>query len=235
MSRQPTTGSGFALGHAKLLQGIPRERLDSLSSECAWYRYDKGAEIIAQQATGREVYFITSGAVRVRSYAAAGRQVSFRDLGAGGIVGDMAAVDGELRSTDVTTLAESVLAALPAPSFMRLLREEPAVHERYLQHLTGTIRALTARVTEVSTLPVPLRVQSEILRLGRLAGPGENTASIDPSPTHADIAAQVSTTREQVTRELSALARRGLLVKKEGSLVVTDLDGLERLIGESRD
>jgi len=233
VSRQRTAGSGFALSHAKLLQGISRERLESLSDECGWYRYDKGAEIIEQQAAGTDVYFIISGAVRVRSYAAAGRQVSFRDLGAGAIVGDMAAVDGAPRSTDVTAVIESVLAALPAPAFMRLLREEPLVNERYLQHLTGTVRLLTARVTELSTLAVPQRVQSEILRLGRRARPNGNVASVDPAPTHAEIAAQVGTTREQVTRELSALAKRGLLIKQGGALVITDLYELERLVGES--
>ena len=156
-SRQPVAGSGFALSHAKLLQDVSRERLELLSRECGWYRYDKGAEIIAQQITCREVYFIASGAVRVRIYSAAGRQVSFRDVEAGLIVEDIAAVDGGRRSTDVTALVESVLAALPAAAFMLLLREQPVVRERYLGYLTGLIRQLTARVTELSTLAVPHR------------------------------------------------------------------------------
>ena len=233
MSRQTVAGSGFALSHVRLLQDVPRERLELLSRECVWHRYGKGAEIIAQQATGRDVYFITSGAVRVRSYSAAGRQVSFRDLEAGAIVGDIAAVDGGPRSTDVTALAESVLAALPAAAFLLLLREQPVVHERYLQHLTGLIRLLTSRVTELSTLAVAHRVQAELLRLARNSGSRGNIASIDPVPTHAEIADQVSTTREQVTRELSALVRRGLIQKKGSALVATDLDALERLVGES--
>ena len=233
MSRQSVAGSGFALSHARLLHDVSRERLELLARECAWWRYDKGAEIIAQQASSREVYFITSGAVRVRIYSTAGRQVSFRDLEAGAIVGDIAAVDGGPRSTDVNALVESVLAVLPAAAFMLLLREQPVVHERYLCHLTGLIRLLTARVTELSTLAVAHRVQAELLRLARHSGGQENFASIDPVPTHAEIADQVSTSREQVTRELSALAKRGLLQKKGRSLVVTNLCELERLVSES--
>ena len=233
MSRQPVAGSGFALSNARLLQDVSRDRLELLSRECAWYRYEKGAEIITLQATGREVYFIASGAVRVRIYSEAGRQVSFRDMEAGAIIGDIAAVDGAGRSTEVTALVESVLAALPAAAFMLLLREQPVVHERYLCYLTGLIRLLTARVTQLSTLAVPHRVQAEILRLARRAGGLGNVASIDPVPTHAAIADQVSTTREQVTREISALLKRGLLQKKGSSLVVTDLYELERLVGES--
>jgi CRP/FNR family transcriptional regulator, cyclic AMP receptor protein len=233
VARQAVAGSGFALSRTRLLQDVSRERLELLSRECAWYRYDKGAEIIARQATDREVYFIASGSVRVRVYSTAGREVSFRDVEAGSIVGDFAAVDGGPRSTDVTALVESVLAALPASAFMRLLEEQPVVHKRYLRELTGLIRELTARVIELSTLAVPNRVQAELLRLARHSGTQGNVGSIDPAPTHAEIASQVSTNREQVTRELSALSRRGLLQKNGSALLITDLGELERLVGES--
>lgn len=71
--------------------------------------------------------------MRVRTYSAAGRQVSFRDVDAGAIIGDFAAVDGRPRSTEITTVAESVIAALPAAAFLLLLQEQPEVHERYLR------------------------------------------------------------------------------------------------------
>ena len=72
------------------------------------------------------------------------------------------------------------------------------MHERYLCYLTELIRLLTARVTELSTLAVPHRVQAEMLGLARRAEGLGNVALIDPVPTHAAIADQVSTTREQV-------------------------------------
>ena len=236
VSRQPVTGSGFALSQVRLLEGVARERLDQLARQCAWYRYDKGAEIIGQQTTGRDVYFIASGSVRVRTYSASGRQASFRDVEAGAIIGDIAAVDGGPRSTDICASSESVLAALSADVFLKLLQEQPEVHERYLRHLTGLIRLLTTRVSELTTLAVPHRVQAELLRLARhsgRAGDEGNAALINPAPTHAEIADQVSTTREQVTREISALTKRGLLQKQGSALYVTDLHELEGLFGES--
>ncbi len=233
MSRQPLTGSGFALSQVRLLEGVARARLDQLARQCSWYRYGRGAEIIGQQTTGRDVYFIASGSVRVRTYSASGRQASFRDVEAGAIIGDIAAVDGGPRSTDICAISESVLAALPAAAFLLLLQEQPVVHERYLRYLTGLIRLLTTRVTELTTLAVPHRVQAELLRLARQAGGEGNVASINPAPTHAEIANQVSTTREQVTREISALTKRGLLQKQGSAVMVTDLHELERLFGES--
>jgi CRP-like cAMP-binding protein len=139
-------------------------------------------------------------------------------------------VDGGPRTSDVVALVESTLAVLPAAAFMALLREHPAMHERYLRELTGLIRLLTARVGELSTMAVPHRVQAELLRLARRGGGAAGIGMIASAPTHAEIADQIGTTREQVTREFSALARRGLLRKQGDALVVTDLDALERMI-----
>jgi hypothetical protein len=61
-----------------------------------------------------------------------------------------------------------------------------------------------------------------------------NRARIDPAPRHADLASQVSTYREQVTRELSALAKAGVIGKDGKALLVLDVARLERLVKDVR-
>jgi hypothetical protein len=61
-----------------------------------------------------------------------------------------------------------------------------------------------------------------------------NTASITPAPKHSDIACQISTYREQVTRELSAMAKQGLIRKAGAALVIPDVARLERIVAEVR-
>jgi CRP/FNR family cyclic AMP-dependent transcriptional regulator len=78
------------------------------------------------------------------------------------------------------------------------------------------------------------RIHAEILRLAREAGVERNRARLDPGPKHADIASQVSTYREQVTRELSALAKAGILEKQGAALVVRDVARLEKMVEELR-
>ena len=73
-----------------------------------------------------------------------------------------------------------------------------------------------------------------MLRLARHAGVKSNTARIDPAPKHSDIASQVSTYREQVTRELTAMVKQGLLQRSRGALVIPDVARLERLVAEVR-
>jgi CRP/FNR family cyclic AMP-dependent transcriptional regulator len=226
--------SGFGLRGIALLEGLPHERLEALARECAWRNVDAGKRIILRSTRERDVYFIVSGRVRVTTYSASGRQVTFRDFGVGEHFGEVAAIDGMPRSADVVALQSSLLAALPREALGRLVREEPVVAERLLRNLAALVRRLSERVIDLSTLGVHHRLHAELLRLAREAGVHGNRARIDPAPRHADLAGQVSTYREQVSREMSALARAGVVGKDGRALVVLDVVRLARMVDEVR-
>jgi CRP/FNR family transcriptional regulator, cyclic AMP receptor protein len=226
--------SSLGLRAIALLEGVPAERLDMLARECAWRQYGPGREIISRDADDDGVYLIVSGRVRVTTYSVNGRQVTFRDLGGGEYFGEVAAIDGMPRSAGVLALDSSLLASMPQAVFWRLLHGEPRVAERALRRLTALVRRLSDRVIDLSTLGVRSRVHAELLRLAREAGIARNAARIEPVPRYADIASQVSTSREQFTRELSALVRAGILERTGRALLVRDIARLERLVEELR-
>ncbi len=224
--------SSLGLQTIELLDGLPAERLETLARECAWRNYQAGQWIISRDAADRDVYLLVSGRVRVTTYSAAGRQVTFRDFGAGEFFGDVAAIDDEPRSADVLALDYTLLASMSPAVFRRLLREQPVVAERVLRRLASLVRRLSERVIDLSTLSVHNRIHAELLRLASKAGIAHNAARIDPAPKHADIASQVSTYREEVTREFSALVTAGVLGRDGRALVVRDVKRLERMVEE---
>ena len=208
--------------------------LEDLARQCRWRRFQTGHRIISREAPDQDVYLIVSGQVRVTAYSATGRQVTYRDIAAGDWFGDFAAIDGLSRSADVVPLQDTLLASMSPTVFRRLLHEHPAVCDRMLQRLVALVRELTERVFDFSTLGVQNRVHAELLRLARQAGVRNNVARIDPAPKHAEIAGQVSTYREQVTRELSAIAKLGLVLRAGSALVIPDVARLERIVAEVR-
>lgn len=226
--------SSLGLRSIALLEGLAPERLAAIARECAWRNYEAGQHIISRDAGDRDVYLIVSGRARVTTYSAAGRQVTFRDFGAGEHFGEVAAIDGMPRSADVVALESALVGSLPRAAFGRLLRDEPAVAERLLRDLAALVRQLSERVIDLSTLGVHQRLYAEVLRLAREAGVRGNRARIEPAPKHAELASQVSTYREQVTRELSALARAGVLGKDGRALVVLDVARLEKMVEEMK-
>ena len=226
--------SSLGLRSVALLDGLPPERLDALARDCAWRRCAPEQQIISREADDRDLYLIVAGRVRVTTYSAGGRQVTFRDISAGDYFGEVAAIDGEPRSADVIALESTLVASMPPAVFWRLAREEPLVAERMLLRLARLMRALSERVIDLSTLGVQHRIYAELLRLAHEAGVAGNAARIDPAPKHADIASRVSTYREQVTRELSALVKTGILERGDHALVIRDVARLERLVEEVR-
>lgn len=213
---------------------MPPADLEALAAQCRWRRFATGQRVISREAPDQDVYLIVSGRVRVTSFSAAGRQVTFRDIPAGDWFGDFAAIDGLARSADVVALEDTLAAAMGPAAFRDLLHAHPAVCDRMLQRLVTSVRELTERVFDFSTLGVQNRVHAEVLRLARQAGIAENVACIEPAPKHSDIASQVSTYREQVTRELSTMAKQGLVQRSGRALVIPDVARLEKLVAEVR-
>ena len=226
MPHQP---SSLGLRQIDLLQGLPLARLDAISRQCAWRPFAAEQRLVSREDADRDVHFIVAGTVRVTTYSSGGRETSFRELGAGQSFGEIAALDGRPRSADVVALAPGLLASMPPADFRALLREEWTVNDRVLLRLTDLVRGLTERVLEVSTLNVQQRVCAELLRLAHSEGKAAKEARIVPAPRHADLAHRVSSYREQVTRELSALVKSGVLAREGDALVVRDVSRLHAI------
>ncbi len=226
--------SALGLRGVKLLADVPGDALEQLAQQCRWRRFPAGQRVISRDAPDHDVYLIVGGKVRITAFSGAGRQVTYRDIATGEWFGDLAAIDGRERSADVDALEDTLVASMAPTVFRRLLHTHPVVCDRVLDRLVSLVRDLTERVFDFSTLGVQNRVHAELLRLAKQAGIQENAARIFPAPKHSDIAGKVSTYREQVTRELSAMAKRGLVRRVDGALVIPDVAKLERIVSEVR-
>ena len=203
---------------------------DSLSQIIKAHHYQPDQRVINLGENTRDVFFIISGKVRITTFTSGGKEVTFQDMKAGQMFGELSAIDGEPRSTNVVALSKSLLAVAPAEAFFKILHEYPKINERILQQLTGLIRKLGDRIVEFSALSVKGRIHAEILRLAKNNMIDENSAEIIPTPTHQDIANRISTHREAVSREVSDLTKSGIIKRTEGKLLVNDVAQLEGLL-----
>lgn len=220
------------LENIEIFQILPPQDLAKLEQRCRWRRYAADQELVRYLDEDVDVYFLIGGRVRAVFYSMSGKEVTFRDLIPGQVFGEFAAIDGKPRSASIIALEDSLVAVMPAATFWQVLREYPQVTEVILKRLVGFARTLSDRVVEFSTLAVKNRIQAELLRLARTQPEQDNIAVISPAPTHAEIASRVSTHREAVTRELSALGRAGLIERRKDGLVIRDVRELARLVEE---
>jgi CRP-like cAMP-binding protein len=219
-----------ALAAVEIFRDLKPAALASVAHRCAWRSYQPEQQIMGQADETREVHFIVAGRVRANLYSPDGHEVTFRDLGVGEMIGELAALDPAPRSANIVALAPTTTASLKANEFSLVLRDHPEVAAATLRRLVRLVRALSDRVYEFSTLAVRNRIQAELLRLGRDGKTAGNTARIEPAPTHAEIASRIATHREAVTRELGELARAGLVERDGTALVIRDVGRLARLV-----
>ncbi len=210
--------------------GLDNESLTEVASSCRFERFEAKRQIIAYQDDSADVFFIVSGTVRVVIHSRSGKEISYRDLEGGEMFGELAAIDGEHRSASVVAATETLLVAMPETAFREAIRTHPAVAEAVLQRLTRLVRLYSQRLYEMRTLDVQSRIRAELLRLAEDSLSEDNTATISPLPTSADIAARVNTRREAVSRELASLTRRGLIERHQRSLMIRDFAGLNQLV-----
>ena len=213
-----------------VFRNLPSADYESLSHILKAHSYQANQRIINLGEHSQDVYFVIKGTVRITTFTSSGKEVTFQDMKAGQMFGELSAIDGEARSTNAVALTESQLAVVTAELFFKILSDYPKVNELILRQLTGLIRKLGDRIVEFSALSVKSRIHAEILRLAKNNMIDDNSAEITPSPTHLDIANRISTHREAVSRELSDLAKNGILKRNEGKLIVYDITQLESLL-----
>ncbi|MBP8272288.1 MAG: Crp/Fnr family transcriptional regulator [Sphaerotilus sp.] len=216
----------------RLLAGLSDDTLTDIAQAAQFKRYRRGQTILTREDQERDLCLISAGHVRVILLSPSGREVRFRDIPCGGSFGEIAALDGRPRCATVLALEDTLLVRIAPEALGPLLQRHWPMCERLLCGLASSLRHLTERVYELSAMSVQQRLIAELLRQARPAHDGDARALLDPAPRHADLAAAIGTSREQVSRELAALAREGLVLREDECLRLPDVFRLsDRLDG----
>ena len=220
------------LKNIELFKSLDDEALEQIAKLVNWRQFKKGTEVIPHQAESTDVFLIASGRVRITIYSFTGKEISYQELGAGKIFGELSAIDQLPRTANVITLEFSRIGAISGNDYWRLINQYPDVATATMKRLAALVRFLIDRVYQYGALDVKDRIRMEVMRLARENMSGEDTAVIQNFPTHKEIANRVNTHREAVTRELNELSRLGLIKQDSRVLTVTRISGLVELLPE---
>jgi CRP-like cAMP-binding protein len=215
--------SGFPI-----LEGTPPEALATAAAAVHQRSYAAGETIFDFEEPATEVLFVQSGIVRIIARTPAGREFVYRDLEAGQVIGEIAAIDGAPRSASAAAVIPTRVLALPNAAFLALVSASPALSLTLLRMLTARVRELSIRLVEQSAFTVRQRVAAELLRMARPRRGAEGLA-VSPPPQQHVLAARIGARREAVSRELAAMRREGLVSLQRGALVLIAPDALREL------
>ena len=87
-----------SLSGIALFEDLPARDLEALAKRCRCRCYTGGQQILEHMDETTDIFFIVEGKVRAISYSLSGKEVAYRDIGAGEMFGELAAIDCEPRT-----------------------------------------------------------------------------------------------------------------------------------------
>lgn len=218
------------LARIPLFRSLDGDAVRRLDAQCTWRRAVAKEWVLDYESGGTDLFFVLQGHVRVSIAAAAGREVILRDIRDGEFFGELAAIDQRPRSAGIVAITDTLVARMTAGVFRQVVHEHPDVCDQLLHTLVAQVRMLANRANEQSNLGVRQRLYAELLRLARAPTGGGGHPVVSPPPTHAELAARVSSHREAITRELNALERGQLIERRRGAIVLLDAERLRGMV-----
>ncbi|MBD2234459.1 Crp/Fnr family transcriptional regulator [Phormidium tenue] len=214
---------------ALLFQDLPEEAVAEATSHVVSRRHPANQVILLENDWGSSVYFILEGWVKIRTYNLDGKEVTLNILGKGELFGEMAPLEEVPRSTDVITLVPTVIGSMPASDFVKLLNTQPLAGIRLSQLMARRLRQVNRRL-RLRESDSTSRVADIILFLADGQGQRSTSGIEIPNLPHRELSSLSGLARETVTRVLSKLEKKGLIVRDKDLMSIPDINALERLL-----
>jgi CRP-like cAMP-binding protein len=109
------------LGRTVLFRDLPAAELAAVAAAVRPEEHRRGSYVVREGEAGERLYIVLSGRLEVRRDFAPGRSEPVAEMGEGDVFGEIALLEGGIRTRSVRSLERSVLLALDKADFERLV------------------------------------------------------------------------------------------------------------------
>jgi CRP-like cAMP-binding protein len=216
------------LAKVQIFSGLTESELAFLAQRAASRRFSPGETVFSEGEPCKGLYVVESGHVRIFKSSASGREQVLSIDGPGNSIAELPVFDGGNYPASVTAVDDATLLFVSKLDFQALCLAHPQVALKVLRVVGARLRRLVGIIEQLSFTTVRHRLASFLLRLARTGG--KTTADgieVTLPVSNQELASQIGTVRELVSRNLSRFQSEGL-VKIDGRIVIIrDREALE--------
>ena len=207
-------------GHVAI-PGLEAETSARIAAEARPVRLEAGQKAFRPGQACSAFLFVTAGSVKVSTVTETGRELLLYRVGPGEtcVLTTACLLSSSDYDAEGTAEAGTAALALPRPVFEELLAQSPGFRRFVFSSYGERLRDLIGLVQEVSQRHVDRRLARFLF--DRAAGP--------IAMTHQEIATELGTAREVVSRLLKQFAGDGLISMERRQILVDDRSRLSRL------
>ena len=216
-----------ALKRAQLFAGLSEPEMQSLSARAVRKLYDAGELVFSEGEPCEGFYVVLAGKIRIFKTSATGREQILAIEGPGSSVAELPVFDGGRYPASVAAVDGSEMIFISRKDFQAFCLQHPQVALKVLAVVGSRLRRLVGIIEELSFTTVRQRLVSHLLRLASDIGQKTDRGiEITLPGSHQDLAHQIGTVRELVSRNLSRLQAEGLLELDARHIIIRDPQGL---------
>ena len=219
---------GRTLAKVAIFSGLTETELSFLAQRAVPRQYAPGEVVFAEGQPCAGLYVVERGHIRIFKTSPGGREQVLTIDGPGSSVAEVPVFDGGNYPASGAAVDSALLLFVSKQDFQALCLAHPQVTLKVLRIVGARLRRLVEIIEELSFTTVRHRLASFLVRLTRQEGK-RTPAGIEillPA-SHQELAAQIGTVRELVSRNLSRFQAEGLLIVEGRNVIVRDLKSLE--------
>lgn len=211
-----------------LLANLNDEDMLRVRADLRIRQYAKRDIVLQKGAPGDSLLFLLTGSLQVIDVTEDGRAIGLRILQPGDFFGEIAVINGSLRSASVAALTPVLVALLPRATALYLFSHSPSVANQMLRFLAEKVQRDSEFRALLSIHNTSRRIYT-FLNLLKEKKDGDMQV-VENLPTHQDIANMINTSRETVTRALLLLTQQGIIEKGTHRIIIVKPEALQKLI-----
>jgi len=216
----PRTGAAFL----DLLDPEARAVLTRIGTRRS---YPARAALFHEAQHADRVFLMLQGRVKLTRTTEDGREVVLAIRERGDLIGELAALDGQLRSATAIALEPVEALTIAASEFLALIEAHPSTAVALVKMISRRLRDADTKRVEFAAHDAMARVAARIVELAeRFGADCAAGTAIDLPISQEELAGWVGCSREAVSRALQAMRELGWLETERRRITVVDLAAL---------
>lgn len=197
------------------------EQLQQVGACTTERSYRKGMVVFMEGEPGEGFHYIQSGKVKIVKISEDGREHIIHVLGAGDIFAGVVLFNNAPYPATAIALEDCLIGMIKNTEFERLTLENPALAMHLIKAINQRLIYAQQKIANLALSDVAARTAEALLRLGRESGRRNRAGrlEIDVELSRQDLASLIGTTRETVTRTLSAL-KKSQIIEFDGQRII---------------
>ena len=224
-----------SLEKVKAFEYVDKKCLADISSKLIILKFSAGQDIITFGDNNFDAYINFTGALEVTYLLSEGKKVTFDILAANSFFGEISAIDGKIRSANITALSDVTLGKIPDKYFRDVLLKNSDFTRGLLSECASRIRSNNQQIVHLASADSMKKTIIQLLRLSKLRQTPQGSVKLVEGVSHEMIASFVGLSRETVTRMISASKKEGLIIDTSKGSIALDVEKISKFIQMSED